>query len=184
MLSSFLTMLVKTLKDQWHVDNKGLQVYGFERFFVLSYIVCPHYPYIVESNDPMIHLWPLTSGNWRSLTSGNWNSSIKSIHNWAQSLLQSPESRLVSFLDPLVFWVTFLVAWGGAILRKECHNSFKSRTRVSDASCPYRLLYSLACKSSRWPQSLLGQLHENRLQDKFSLFPICFKIRSLMSRNY
>ena len=34
-----------------------------------------------------------------------------------------------------MFWATILVTWGGAVLRKECHNYiFISGTQVSDAS--------------------------------------------------
>ena len=63
------------------------------------------------------------------------------VWDWDQNTLQH---RLVSFPDltlpkkrkeGLVFWATILVTWGGAVLRKECHNCiFISGTLVSDTS--------------------------------------------------
>ena len=42
-------MVIKTLKDEWYVVIKAYKLTVFEilrDFFVLSYIACPHYPYI------------------------------------------------------------------------------------------------------------------------------------------
>ena len=50
--------------------------------------------------------------------------------------------------EGLVFWATFLVTRGGAVLRKECHNCiFKSRTRVSDTSVHMDYYIALFTKS-------------------------------------
>jgi len=42
-------LVIKTLEDEWYVVIKAYKLTVFEilrDFFVLSYIVCPRYPYI------------------------------------------------------------------------------------------------------------------------------------------
>jgi len=46
---------MKMLKDEWYVDKKAYKFTALRDSFVLSYIVCTHYPYIhTESTDSMM----------------------------------------------------------------------------------------------------------------------------------
>ena len=50
---------VKALKDEWYVVIKAYRFTIFDimrDFVVLSYIVCLHYPYHIESTNSMVYM--------------------------------------------------------------------------------------------------------------------------------
>ena len=58
---------MKTLEDEWYIVKRANN-FTVLRFFVSSYIVCPHYPYIaIESTDSRvtINLYTL-SPSWQT----------------------------------------------------------------------------------------------------------------------